>query len=185
MVRCKACGYIMPAGKLHDKCPACGAPKTSFEPYTDPMSSERRQVLNFDLHPIAVHFPISLAVAVFVFSIAIPFLNGLPRTLLIDTDKILSLFIPVTTASAFGLGWIDGKIRFRKILNSQILLTKITYAILLFCASVIQTVIIWVYGFDNAGFTALIVVLGAAASVLVILLGLLGKTIRNAAFPGK
>ena len=26
MVRCKSCGYLMPEGKLKDKCPACGVP---------------------------------------------------------------------------------------------------------------------------------------------------------------
>ena len=76
MIRCKACGYIMEGGKLGDKCPACGAPKTAFEPYTDPMAAPRRKMLNLQLHPIAVHFPITFAVAAFVFSLAILFLSG-------------------------------------------------------------------------------------------------------------
>lgn len=185
MVRCKACGYLMPAGKLHDRCPACGAPKTAFEPYTDPMGPERRKILKLDLHPIAVHFPVSFVAAVLVFSIAIPFLAGEAQTLLIDTNKILVLFIPVLIIATFWLGWLDGKIRFRKISNSRILKTKIVYAILLFLVSSAITVVIWISGYDSAGLSALIGVLSAAGLILVVLLALLGISINRAAFPGK
>ena len=153
MVRCKACGYIMEEGKLGDKCPACGAPKTAFMPYVDPMSASRRKLLNLDLHPIAVHFPISFAVAVLVFSIAIVFLSGDASTLLISTTKILVLLIPVLVIIAGHVGYIDGKVRFRKIKNSKILQRKILYASILFIVSVALAVIVWISGFDTIIFT--------------------------------
>jgi uncharacterized membrane protein len=140
--------------------------------------------LKLDLHPIAVHFTVSFAVAVFIFSVAIPFLTGDAQVFLISTNKVLVLFIPVIVFATFWLGWIDGTTRFRKIKNSQILLQKITYAIILFAVIAAQTVITWVYGFGNPGITALIALLGASASVLVFLLGLLGTSIKESAFPG-
>ena len=55
MVRGKVCGYIT-FGVLGDKCPACGAAKTAFEPYIDNMAQPRRKILNLQLHPIAGNF---------------------------------------------------------------------------------------------------------------------------------
>lgn len=185
MIRCKACGYIMREGHLKDRCPACGAPRTSFEPYSDPMGPRRRAMLNFDLHPIAVHFPTTLAVAVFIFSVAAPFFAGAPREYLIDTTKILSLFLPLTVALAFGLGWLDGTIRFRKIGNSQILKRKILYASLFFVETAALAALVWVGAFGNAAYTVPTILLGAAAVYFAYQLGLLGMSIANAAFPGK
>lgn len=96
MVRCKACGYIMEESKLGDFCPACGVPRISFEPYTDSISESRRRILNFDLHPIAVHFPVSFTVAVLVFSVASLLFSGQIEDLLTCTTKMLALFCPLS-----------------------------------------------------------------------------------------
>jgi uncharacterized membrane protein/rubredoxin len=185
MVRCKACGYIIEEGKLADRCPACGAPKTAFMPYIDPMSAARRRFLKMDLHPIAVHFPISLTVAVLVFIIALALISGEGHTLLIDTSRILVLIIPVMTIIAGVLGFIDGKVRFRKIKNSTILQRKILYATILFIDSAVLAVIIWKFGFDTIISTSVAAFLAAIALGLVIVLSLLGTSILEAAFPGK
>jgi O-antigen/teichoic acid export membrane protein len=185
MVRCKACGYIMEQGKLRDRCPACGAPRTSFEPYTDPVGPRRRRTLSFHLHPIAVHFPTTLAVAVFIFSFAAPFFGGQARVYLTDTTKILALFLPLTIILAVALGWIEGLIRFRKIGNSQILKRKILYASLFFVETAVLAVLVWVGGLQGVGYSLPTIVLGAVAIYFAILLGLLGMSISNAAFPGK
>ena len=55
MVRCKACGFLMKEGKLGDRCPACGAPKTAFEPYKDPMAWNRRRA-RVTSSPAAIRF---------------------------------------------------------------------------------------------------------------------------------
>jgi len=185
MIRCKVCGYIMFGGKLGDKCPACGAPKTAFEPYTDPMAAPRRKILNLQFHPIAVHFPITFTVAAFVFSLAILFLSGEAKELLVSSNKVIALFVPVLVIIAGLVGWVDGRVRFRKIKNSQILKRKIFYAIFLFVISIGLTLIIWTGEFSTLVFTLVAILLSAAATVLIYLLGLLGTSITGAAFPGK
>ncbi len=56
-VRCKVCGYIMVESDLKDRCPACGLPKTVFEPYVSNISSRRKFIIDQHIHPIVVHFP--------------------------------------------------------------------------------------------------------------------------------
>ena len=185
MVRCKACGFLMKEGKVHDRCPACGAPKTAFEPYKDPMSWHRRRILRLTLHPIATHFPIALVVAALVFSIGAPFFSGAGRDMLVSTVKIITLFIPAVVLVTLGAGIWDGKIRFRKIRNSHILKMKLLYAIILFFVTTGQTVTAWTLGAETGGYIAGTIILGAAGIVLVLLLGLLGTSIMEAAFPGK
>jgi uncharacterized membrane protein/rubredoxin len=185
MVRCKACGYIMEEGKLGEKCPACGVPRTSFTPFVDPMSPSRRNLLNIQLHPIAVHFPISFVAAVLVFSIAIAFLSGDAYTQLVSTTKVLLLFVPVLVIAAGILGFIDGKVRFRKVKNSQILKRKIVYAVILFVVSAALAVIVWIFGFDRTIFNSVAALLAAIALGIIVVLGLLGTSIKDAALPGK
>jgi uncharacterized membrane protein len=185
LVRCKACGYIMEEGKLGEKCPACGAPKTAFAPFVDPMSESRRRLLKLDVHPTAVHFPISFTVAVLVFSIAIIFLSGDARTLIIDTTKILALLIPVLVIIAAAVGIIDGRTRFRKLGNSRILQRKIIYAVILFVVSAVLAVIVWLPGLNTITSSLIAILLAAISIGLIILLALLGTSINEAAFPGK
>ncbi|HTY82462.1 MAG TPA: hypothetical protein VMB24_06730 [Dehalococcoidales bacterium] len=184
MVRCKACGYIMKEGELADRCPACGAPRASFEPYNDPMSRPRRRVLKLQLHPIATHFPIAFVVAALVFSIATPFVTGAGHQMMISTTKIVALLIPFMVIITFWVGWWDGKVRFRKIRNSTILKTKILYAILLFVVTCALAVVVWAGAFKTTGYTLGAIFLSLAGFVLVFLLGLLGTSIMEAAFPG-
>ena len=185
MIRCKACGYIMKEGKLGDKCPACGAPKTAFEPYKDLMAEPRRRILDLQLHPISVHFPIALTVAAFVFILGATFLRGDAQNLVISTAKVLVIFIPLVVLLAFAVGWVDGKTRFRKIGNSRILKTKLVYACLLFVVSLALAAVVWMGAFAAVAMTLLALLLNAAALVLVFLLGLLGTSVMGAAFPGK
>jgi rubredoxin len=182
-VRCKACGYIMEEGKLGDKCPACGAPKAAFEPYNDPMSPRRRNLLKLELHPVAVHFPISLTVAVLVFLIITAFLSGRAHAMLIDTVKILVLLLPPLVIMSAVVGIIDGKTRFRKIKNSIILKRKIIGACILFAVLTAQTVIIWTSGFSDISI-GISAALAAIAIGVIVYLALLGTSLMEAAFPG-
>jgi hypothetical protein len=185
VVRCKACGYITKEGKLGDRCPACGAPRTAFEPYTDPMSPRRRAVLNLQLHPVATHFPVSFVTAALVFTIAASLIPGGGHEMLVSTTKILTLLLPFLVIATFWLGWWDGRVRFRKIRNSRILKMKILYAGLLFIITVGLGLVVWTGELGTAGYIWGALLLGAAGFVLVILLGLLGSSILGAAFPGK
>ncbi len=174
----------MKEGKLGDKCPACGAPKTSFEPYKDPMSAHRRMILRWQLHPVAVHFPTTLTVAATVFSIAAPFLPAEGQEILVDAIKVIVLFIPLVVVAAFWLGWADGTVRFRKIRQSHILKTKIVYAILLFVTSLGLALVVWLGDFHTPALDAITILLGVLSVVLVFLLGILGTSIVGSAFPG-
>ncbi len=183
-VRCKACGYIMEEGKVGDRCPACGAPKAALEPYNDPMSERRRNLLKLDLHPVAVHFPVSLTAVVLVFLIFDSFLSGRAHALLACAVEILVLVLPPLVLVAGVAGFIDGKVRFRKISNSLLLKRKIVGACLLFAVATAQSIVVWVVGFSGAGI-AVAAVLGAVALGIVIVLGLWGTGLTVAAFPGK
>jgi uncharacterized membrane protein len=175
----------MKAEKLGERCPACGALKTVFEPYTDPMGERRRKILNLHLHPIAVHFPTSFAVAAFVFSLTTPLFSGNAQKLLVSTNKILVLFLPLLVIITFLVGWVDGKIRFRKIRNSQILKRKILYASFLFAIAIGLALAVWLGNFPAFVPALLAIFLSAGAVVLSSLLGLLGMSITQSAFPGK
>jgi hypothetical protein len=185
MVRCSACGYIMEEQKLGAKCPACGAPKTAFRPFEDPVAYPRRRLLNIHLHPIAVHFPTAFSVAVLVLAIAAGFLAGTAGDLLFSTLKILALFIPLTVIVSAVAGYIDGKVRFRRIKNSSILKQKILFAAVYLVVSAALAGVVWTQGFEQGIFVLLAVLLAAAEVVLSIILGLLGTSLTEALFPGK
>ena len=182
-VRCKACGFIMREEKLGDRCPACGAPKTAFAPYVDPMSARRRALLKLDLHPVLVHFPISLTAAVLAFLIVTALVSGTAHAMLTATVKILALLLPALVIVAAGGGLVDGRIRFRKIGNSTILKRKLLGASSLFVILTAQTIVIWVAELDGASI-AIAGALGAVAIGIIIALARMGTSIRVAAFPG-
>lgn len=184
LIRCKACGYIMAEEKLGDKCPACGVPRDMFEPYTDPMAESRRRILRLDLHPMAVHFPTSFAVAVFVFTIASFFFSGPLEELLISAIKVIALFLPLVVLIAFLAGLLDGKTRFRRLGRSHILKTKIVYGSLFFVFSVGLTLVVWLAGLGSITLISLAVALAAGSVACTVVLALLGTQILNSAFPG-
>jgi hypothetical protein len=81
------------------------------------------------------------------------------------------------------VGFIDGKIRFRKIRNSAILKKKIVGASALFVVLTAQTVVIWTSGFSGIGI-AVSALLAAIAVGVIVYLALLGTSLMEAAFPG-
>ncbi len=182
LVRGKACGFVMAEGELGDRCPACGAPRTAFQPYVDPVGESKRRILRFHLHPIAVHFPTTLSVAILVFTLGALAMGGQAGDLLVSANKILGVFFPAVVLLSGSLGFWEGKIRFRKIRNSKILKTKLTYAMALLVVSLAISVTVWPSG---VGFQILTAVLAAATVVCSIFLGLLGMSLDDAAFPGK
>ncbi len=183
-VRCKACGFIMEEGKLGDRCPACGAPKTAFAPYVDTVGARRRALLNLQLHPVGVHFPVSFTAALLLFAIIGAFLTGDAKILLNDTIKVLGSAFPVVVIASGVLGYIDGKTRFRKIGVSAILKRKILYASLLLVLSAGITAAVWTIDAGSGTYSLVVGLLSAGSLGLVVQLGLLGTSILGAAFPG-
>jgi uncharacterized membrane protein len=170
--------------KLKDRCPACGVPRQMFEPYADPMSESRRKVLDFHLHPIAVHFPTSFVVAIFIFSITTFFFRGPVQGFLICATKVMGLFLPLLVLIAFLVGLLDGKIRFRRFKNSLILRRKILFGSLFFIFSLGLALFLWLGGLGSVLMISIAVVLAALGLACTVILALLGMQILNAAFPG-
>jgi MFS family permease len=185
LVRCKVCGYIMPEGKLGGKCPACGAPDRAFEPYEDPMSEARRRLLSKHLHPIAVHFPTAFAATLVVLAIAAPLFADRIQQLLLSTARILAIFTPLLVIVGLLTGVLDGRIRFRSLRRSAILKRKLALALLFFLFSAGFTLLIWLSPLFAPGFTLLAIAAAIAAFICSFLLGLLGASVLNSAFPGK
>ncbi len=184
MARCKVCGYIMPEGKLKEKCPACGALRQVFEPYTDPLSETRRNVLDMDLHRIAVHFPITFSVAVPIFLLG-ALVFPAHAAIMLMTVRLMVLLLPLLIIVAFFVGMLDGVTRFRKINVSEILRKKILYGIIYFALSIALNILVWTAGFLRGPVVALQIAVAALAVACATELGLLGRGIMDSAFPGK
>lgn len=185
LVRCKSCGYLMPEGKLKDKCPACGVPAKMFEPFEDSMGEARRKVLDAHLHPIAVHFPTAFAASLVVLTVASLIFSGRVRELLVCTSRLMSLFLPLLVLGAFLLGVLDGRTRFRSVGRSQILKLKVLYGALFFVFAVGLTLTVWLWGPDLAAGLVVAIVLAVLAFACSTVLGVFGTRLVNAAFPGK
>jgi uncharacterized membrane protein len=185
MVRCKVCGYVMPEGKLKDKCPACGVAAKAFEPWEDPLAEPRRKSLTLDLHPIAVHFPTAFVVSlivIFVVGLAFP---GRVADLFLCAGRLMALFLPVLVIAAFLLGVKDGITRFRSVGRSDILKRKVLFGLLYFAFAVALPLVVWLWGVDGAGPLATALALSAAGLACNVVLSLLGVPLLCSAMPGK
>ncbi len=179
LLRCKACGYIIKEKKLGDVCPACGVPKKSFEPYKDNISKNRRFILEFNLHPIAVHFPQAIA-TLSTFFILIGIIIPAFRDDLFTTVKVLSLFLPLTVIAAIMSGLLDGKTKFKKI-TTPALVKKIIAGGVFLVLSIIISALVFSSGMD---LFAYILVLYIGCLICQVALGEIGKKLMNSYLPG-
>ncbi len=184
LVRCKVCGFVTPEATLKDKCPACGAPRSAFEPFADRISWKRRQFLNLNIHPIAVHFPQAFASSLLVLTIAPLVFRGTLRDLFFSTGKLLSLFLPLLTLASMLVGYFDARYRLKTIKRSPILVKKVIYSCLFLVFSVALALLVWLKGFSNPGVIAGEIVLALGTFVFSFLLGLLGSQLISTAVPG-
>ena len=185
LVRCKVCGYVMPEGKLKDKCPACGVAAKAFEPYEDPLSEERRRALALDLHPIAVHFPTAFVVSLIVIFIVGLLFTGRAAELFLCAGRLMALFLPLVVIAAFLLGVKDGRVRFRSVGRSEILRKKVLFGLLYFLFALALPLVVWLWGVDGAAPLAVALALAAAGLACNVVLSLLGTAVLNAAMIGK
>jgi rubredoxin len=178
LVRCRPCGFVIEADKLGDVCPACGMPRKVFEPYRERVSRNRLILLNFDLHPIAIHLSQSLVIAIPVLAIITNLFKQFQPEILKNV-LVFSVFIfPFTLLLAITTGIIDGLTRF-KTLATPILRVKIIFSLIILSLSV---ALFFIAPQGN------LFVLTIALSILSLgagfQLGLWGKKLINVILPG-
>lgn len=178
LTRCKACGYVMEAGKLKDVCPACGMSYKVFEPYRERVALNRLFFLSLDLHPIAIHLSQTF---VFLIPSLILFTTLFPSVKfeLFDHVLIFSIYaFPLTLIAAFTTGILDGLYRFKS-LTPPLLKLKIIFSSSIL---VLAAVLFFVAKNGNNDIPALLLSLGCL--YFAFRLGLLGKKLLNVILPG-
>ena len=135
LVRCRPCGFVMEADKLGDFCPACGMPRKVFEPYREKVSPNRLRLLNFDLHPIAIHLSQSLVIAIPMLLIFTKLFPGLQTEVLKSVLVFSVTLFPFTLLLAITTGIIDGLTRFKS-LATHLLRIKIIFSLIILTLSV-------------------------------------------------
>jgi hypothetical protein len=177
-LRCRPCGFVIEADKLGDVCPACGMPRKVFEPYRERVSRNRLNLLNFDLHPIAIHLSQALVIAIPVLTIITNLFTHFQPEIL-KSVLIFSVFIfPFTLILAIITGLIDGLTRFKK-LGTPLLRVKIIFSLIILVLSVALFLIA-----PNENFRAISIVLSILSFVAGVQLGLWGKKLINVILPG-
>jgi hypothetical protein len=168
----------MEAGKLGDVCPACGMPRKVFEPYRERVSRNRLTVLNFDLHPIAIHLSQALVIAIpFLVIMTNLFKQFQPEIL--KSVLVFSVFIfPFTLVLAIITGIIDGLTRF-KTLSTPILRVKIIFSLIILSLSVALFFIA-----PQANLYILTIIISILSLGAGFQLGLWGKKLINVILPG-
>lgn len=180
-VRCKACGFIIEKGKQGEHCPACGLPKTVFEPYKMLISPKRRRLLGFHIHPVILHFPQAFVFLGLFLMTAIPFLSDPLKSILEDTSKVIITLLPVTVLGGFVSGIFDGKVRFKKI-QTPILRKKMGLGTSFLVLSILSAVLI--YQPQTATLILVEIICLALASGLATILGLMGASLIESKLPG-
>lgn len=183
LVRCRTCGYIMPASQVGTVCPACGVPAKMLEPYKDKVSEKRRRILNLDIHPVIVHLPQAQALALFVFTIGVIIFSGTIEKDLQSTVKVVGVLFPLAVLAAILSGLFDGKTRFRRV-TTPALIRKMIFGSIFFVFSAAVAVLALVMTFDTSTLTYLILALSVCCLACGTVLGVIGGHIKFAEFPG-
>jgi len=172
----------MAEGELEDLCPACGLPKTVFEPYTKNISDRRRFLADQHFHPIAVHLPQVLLITCVLMPILAKLLPQPFSGEFLIIAKWAILVLPFAALGAFASGLLDGKIRFKK-LKTPLLVHKTVAGGVFLALSVAVFALYLAYGLQGAN-AWVIVVLSAAATGDAIYLGKIGAPMFSAIVPG-
>jgi len=181
-LRCKACDFVTEEGKLGDVCPACGLPRTVFEPYPKQISARRRFLAELHLHPIAVHLPQVLLFCCVLLPILAHLLPGRFHDEFLIIAKWAVLVLPFGALAAFVSGILDGKLRFKR-LQAPLLRHKMLAGSLFLVLSVGVSILYLRYGFQGAN-TWVIVGLSALDTGVAIYLGKTGATMFSCILPG-
>jgi hypothetical protein len=168
----------MEADKLGDVCPACGMPRKVFEPYRERVSRNRLMLLNFDLHPIAIHLSQALVIAIPALVLLTYFFKDF-QPVVLKSVLVFSIFIfPFTLVLAIITGIIDGLTRF-KTLVTPILRVKIIFSIIILILSIGMLIVS-----QHENLIAVTIVLSILSLGAGFQLGLWGKKLINVILPG-
>ncbi len=183
MMRCKSCGYTIAEEKLKDACPACGALRKMFEPWTDPLGPKRRALLEMELHPIVIHFTVAFSASAFalsLFSLAFPrFLAGLATNMFV----VMAALLPLTVLAGWAAGVFDGKVRFRRV-TTPLLVRKMVMAGAVFLESLAAAALMLAFGLDPAWVRVVMAVFLGLALGTVAMLAKVGMALAGAKLPG-
>jgi hypothetical protein len=178
LVRCRPCGFVIEADKLGDVCPACGMPRKVFEPYRERVSRNRLILLNFDLHPIAIHLSQALVIAIPILTIITGFFKQFYPEVLNNVLLFSMVIFPFTLIIAIITGVIDGLTRF-KTLATPILRVKIIFSLIILTLSVAMFFVA-----RKTDLYILTIVLSFLSLGAGFQLGLWGKKLINVILPG-
>jgi hypothetical protein len=168
----------MEADKLGDVCPACGLPRKVFEPYRERVSRNRLILLNFDLHPIAIHLSQALVILIPFLTITTNLFSHFQPEILKSVLTFSVFVFPFTLSLAIITGIIDGLTRF-KTLATPLLRNKIIFSSLIIFLSVL---LFFVAPREN--YYILTIVISFLCLAAGFQLGLLGKKLINVILPG-
>jgi len=178
LVRCRPCGYVMKESDLGDVCPACGLPRSVFEPYREKVSANRLFILALDIHPIAIHLSqtfVALTPLLIIFHLLFP---DVQETMVHSVINFSIFALPFSLILSFISGLIDGITRF-KTLRTPMLRSKIIFSSSILVLAFVQLII-----FIPGTYTWLTILLSLAAFGCAVKLGLLGKHLIDVILPG-
>lgn len=178
LVRCRPCGYVMKESDLGDVCPACGLPRSVFEPYRERVSSNRLFILALDIHPIAIHLSqtfVALTPLLIFFHLIFPHFQEVMVSSVIYFSVIA---LPLSLVLSFISGIVDGITRF-KTLRTPLLKSKMIYGVAILVFSFTQLII-----FTPDTYTWITIVLSLVSLASAVKLGLLGKHLIDVILPG-
>lgn len=178
LVRCRPCGFVMEADKLRDFCPACGLPRKVFEPYREKVSRNRLILLNFDLHPIAIHLSQALVIGIPLLAIITNLFKHFHPEILTSVLIFAVFVFPFTLILAIITGVIDGLTRF-KTLATPLLRVKIIFSLIILSLSI---VLFFVAPHEN--YYVITIVISILCFGAGVQLGLWGKKLINVILPG-
>jgi hypothetical protein len=178
LVRCRPCGFVIEADKLGDVCPACGLPRKVFEPYRERVSRNRLVLLNFDLHPIAIHLSQALVIAIPLMAIITNLFKHFQPEMLQNVLAFSVFVFPFTLLLAIITVVIDGLTRF-KTLATPILRVKIIFSLIILTLSIVLFFVAPVQNLYILTIVLSLLALGAGFQ-----LGLWGKKLINVILPG-
>lgn len=181
-VICKTCGYIVEEGKVHDVCPACGAPRGAFDPYKPIVTKKRETIMALHLHPIILHFTQALVVLSFVFILASMISTGSIKDFMIVGVQINTVLLPLCVIAGALSGIIDGKARFKSV-STPLLKNKILLSILLFITTLVPALMIILMTLTT-GTLAILLVLSLVSMIIAVVLGKKGAPLMTAVYPG-
>ena len=179
LVICRPCGYVMKESDLGDVCPACGLPRSVFEPYRERVSSNRLFILALDIHPIAIHLSqtfVALTPVLMLFHWIFPNV----QVNIVDSVIRFSVYmLPLSLIASTISGIIDGMTRF-KTLKTPLLQSKIIFSVIIMILAFAQWFTASETLYNWPTFT-----LGVFVFACAVKLGLMGKALLNVILPGK